>query len=145
MTFAQLRQKALQAGVLNSALFAEDVQIQVNGTFKQIRAKVEVVGLNDSLGRLVGATGILPKGGTFDDKTRLRVTVSRDPNFTPAGYSAPGSLTRTPQEGDQLIRAAAVDPNRRVLVFRGETEQESDQMAVYIFERPTRVIQGGRA
>jgi hypothetical protein len=144
MTFAQLRQTAMQLGALNSELFAEDVQVQVSGTFKPVRALCSIIGVNDSQGRLVGATGVFPQAGTFDDTERLRVFVSRDPSFTPAGYAAPGSLTRTPQVGDQLMRAAAKDANRRPFVYRGEKQWESDQAAVYIFERPTREIQGRR-
>jgi hypothetical protein len=135
VSFADLRQTVLQAHCLNTAYFAEMVQIGApddSDTLLNVRAKCEDVpqwmnrntdGQNEA------------RRGTFDQREWLRVTVSRDPNQA-------NSYPSRPQPATPLYRAAARDGDRRPFTFRNNIVFEGDQHAVYIFERPRRVGQG---
>jgi hypothetical protein len=150
MSFAELRQATLQGGALSSVLFAENVTITEptqGAEPKTPRVKIEH---DDMIRRRRGGTasGNESVHNTFDTRERIRVTLSRDPNFVsddvvPVQLSYP---TR-PLVGATLLRSEARDPagdsdKPRGFAFRGELVFEGDQHAVYIFERPRRVIQG---
>lgn len=128
MTFAEHRQRVLQACALSSDFFAEDVQIGA----RTVRVKIE----HESL----LATG-KPKpadGGTrtVAEFERILVLVSRD-------ASEDDSLPARPQPGETLVRSAARDQDQRPFQFAGDVEFEGDQHAKYYFQRPRRVAQGG--
>lgn len=128
MTFAEHRQRVLQACALNSDLFAEDVEIGA----RTVRAKVT----HESL----LATGKPPPrdqgSRTVSEFERILVLVSRDPEEA-------DSLPDRPQPAETLLRSAARDKDRRPYQFAGDVEFEGDQHATYYFQRPRRVAQGG--
>lgn len=137
MTFAAIRQAALQAGALSSDLFAETVTITspVEGEDPiSVRAKIEH---EDMTRRRRGGTGSGNESiqNTLDERERICVVLSRDVLFS-------GSYPSRPPPAASLCRAEARDPDRRPFVFRGEILFEGDQHARYIFERPRRVSQG---
>lgn len=135
--FYEQRQAALQAGPLNTELWGELVEMDADGSRKSIRVKIAHAAVNDAQGRLVGATGVFPKGGTQDESERIRVTVSRDPRNADA-------VVNTPFVGHTLKRSQARDADRRPYSFKGEIEHQEEHFAVYIYERPRRATQGVR-
>lgn len=137
MSFAQLRQTVLQAHCLGTDRFAEDVEMDgEDGNAKTVRAKIEHEQAGPrSSSRGVRAAGRMEQRGTFDERERIRVTVSRDPTFAKAYPSRP-------QPATALYRAEAIDVDRRPFTFLGEVVFEGDQHACYIFERPRRTAQG---
>lgn len=150
MSFAELRQTCLQGGALSSDQFAENVTITepTEGAEPATpRVKIEH---DDMIRRRRGGTasGNESMQMTFDTRERIRVTVSRNPNWmsddvVPVLLSYP---TR-PLVGATLLRSEARDPagesdKPRAFAFRGEIVFEADQHAVYMFERPRRFAQG---
>lgn len=143
MSFAEVRQAALQGGALSSDLFAEDVTITAPTDGAEpvtVRAKVEH---DDMIRRRGGGTASGNESSfmTFDTRERIRICVSRDADF------AGGAISERPLVGTTLVRGDAADPpgdadKPRQFAFRGEVIFEGDQHAVYIFERPRRVAQG---
>lgn len=128
VTFAELRQTVLQAHCLGEDRFAEDVEI---GS-RTVRAKIT----HESL--LKSGMPKPANGGTrtVSEFERIMVTVSRDVTYEK-------SLPTRPQPGDTLLRSTERDPDRRPFQFASEIEFEGDQHAVYYFQRPRRVAQGG--
>jgi hypothetical protein len=142
MSFADLRQTVLQGGVLNSDLFAEDVTIkspEEGAEPATVRVKLEH---DDMIRRRRGGTasGNESMQMTFDTRERIVVTLSRDAGFA-------GGLAVRPLVGTTLVRGDDRDPpgetdKPRAFAFRGEIVFEGDQHAVYVFERPRRLVQG---
>jgi hypothetical protein len=137
MSFADLRQKVIQAHCLNTARFAEAVQIGApddSETLLNVRAKIEHEQAGPQRGSGAASTNE-QRRGTFDERERIKVTVSRDASWQ---FAYP----QRPQPATVLYRAAAIDADRRPFTFRGEVVYEGDQHAVYFFERPRRFGQG---
>lgn len=128
MTFAEHRQRVLQACALSSDFFAETVTI---GT-QEVRAKITHESLLAS-----GKPRPVDQGTrTVAEYERIMVLVSRNADEAQ-------SLPVRPQPGDKLVRSSARDPDQRPFQFAGDVEFEGDQHAVYYFQRPRRVAQGG--
>lgn len=139
MTFADLRQRCLQAHTLNPAYFGEEVEIsdpEDPELLVTVRVKIEHEQVSSiPANRRTSDSGNEQRRGTFDERERIRVTVSRDANW-------PYAYPQRPQPAARLLRAEARDSDRRPFVFRGEVVYEGDQHAVYSFERPRRIGQG---
>jgi hypothetical protein len=138
MSFAALRQTVLQAHALSTDYFAEDVEIDgEDGAPRAVRVKIEHEQMGPSSSNRTSSRklGDERDRGTFDERERIRVLVSRDPTQAK-------SYTGRPQPGASLSRSQARDPDRRPFVFLGEVVYEGDQHAVYVFERPRRIAQG---
>lgn len=134
MTFAELRQTVLQQHTLSTDFFGEEVQIDAqDGSGTLVSATVLVEHEEWRPARRTGADD--QRQGTFDERERIRVTVSRDANFAGAYQSRPLPACR-------LFRAESIDADRRPFTYRGEVAYEGDQHAVYLFERPRRAAQG---
>jgi hypothetical protein len=134
MTFATLRQKVLQSHVLNASRFGEEVELGApdgSGELLSVRALIE----HDvyRAARRLGSSDQMQ--GTFDERERIRVTLSRDVTWGLAYPSRPPTAC-------PLHRSEEVDADRRPFTFRGDVVHEGDQHAVYIFERPRRAVQG---
>jgi hypothetical protein len=134
MSFAELRQTVLQAHTLSLDYFGEQVEIDAqDGSEGLVTATVKIEHEEWRPARRTGADD--QRQGTFDERERIRVTVSRDPTFEGAYQSRPLPACR-------LYRAAAIDADRRPFTYRGEVAYEGAQHAVYLFERPRRAAQG---
>lgn len=135
MSFAALRQTVLKAHALSTDRFAETVELTDGGATRQVRAKITHEQSGPRMGMRAAAASDLRRGGTFDERERIEVTVSRDADWE---YSLP----QRPAPAAQLLRSSTLDADRRPFVFAGEVIFEGDQHAVYVFERPRRVVQG---
>lgn len=134
MSFATLRQTVLQKGVLafygESASFARRGGMSVNVTVKIAHRQS---GPQSDGRRQAGPV----RSNTVDELEVIEVTFSRDSTYTG------GALTDKPDPGDTLQRLATRDSDRRPFVFAGEVMFEGDQHAVYVFQRPRRMVAGG--
>ncbi len=119
----------LLANALGEDRFAEDVEI---GS-RTVRAKVTHESLLQSGKPKPSNQGTQ----TVAEFERIMVLVSRV-----ASYEK--SLPQRPQPGETLFRAADRDADTRPFQFAGDIEFEGDVHAVYYFQRPRRVVQGGR-
>lgn len=134
MSFAAQRQTALQGGPLSTRFFGETVEFTpLGGEAQDVLAKIT----HEQAGPQSGSRSSTPpaRPGTVDELERILVTVSRNAAQT-------GSLPTRPSPGDNLVRAEAVDADRRPFAFAGEVQFEGDQHAVYVFQRPRRFVQG---
>lgn len=135
MTFASLRQTILQKNTLSTAFFGEVATLtRLSGVSGEVQVKVAH--------RQQGPRGGRRQAGpmrtsTVDELEEIEVLFTRDASF------AGGGLARKPDPGDQFLRAAARDADRRPFVFAGEVVFEGDQHAVYVFQRPRRMVGGG--
>lgn len=129
MTFAEERQLELLANALDLEQFAENVEIEG----RTVRVKIE----HESL--LATGKPVPRNSGTqtVAEFERILVLVSRVASWT---YSLP---TR-PQPGHKLLRDADHDGDTRPFLFAGDVEFEGLVHAKYYFQRPRRVVQGGR-
>jgi|GEM_PF-3795476 len=136
MTFAELRQSIYQATVLSTDFFAEDCEYRLatNQPPKTIRAMISHS--QDTSARAGTLSVGMKSDGTVDEFERIEVCVSRDPNYE-------GSLPERPRAGSLLHRSPERDSDRRPFAFAA-VKYEGDQHAIYIFQRATRVAQGGR-
>jgi len=138
MSFAALRQRVVQAHLVNLARFGETVQIGAPddaGNLLEVRVKIEHDTLLNRKGNTMAGSGNESRQSTLDERERIQVTVSRDPAW-------PYAYPRRPAPATALYRSEARDVDRRPFTFRGEIVYEGDQHAVYVFERPRRVVQG---
>lgn len=119
----------LQAHTLGEDRFAEDVEIES----RTVRVKIAHESLLQSGKPRPQNTGTQ----TVAEFERILVSVSRDPSYEK-------SLPNRPQPGDRLTRGSDRDSTGVPYVFNGDVEFEGDQNAVYYFQRPRRVVQGGR-
>lgn len=138
MSFAELRQTVLQENALNTAYFAEVATFTDRlGADRPVTVKIAH--------RQAGPQGVsLRQAGpmrqnTVDELEQIEVLFSRDPSF------AGGGLVKKPDSGDTFLRSQARDADRRPFVFAGEVVFEGDQHAVYVFQRPKRVVTGTRS
>ena len=129
VTFAELRQTVLTSHSLGEDRFAEDVEI---GS-RTVRAKVTHESPLQSGKPKPTNSGTQ----TVAEFERVMVLVCRV-------ATAEKSLPQRPQPGETLFRAADRDPDTRPFQFAGDVEFEGDVHAVYYFQRPRRVVQGGR-
>jgi hypothetical protein len=133
MSFAALRQKCLQAHALGNDRYAEDLTLtSTDGEERVVRAKVTHSQIGSpGTGKTAGAM----LESTFEELERIEVLVSRDVSYAK-------SLPTRPQPGTGLNRDESLDDDGRPFSFAGEVVYEGDQHAVYIFQRPRRIVQG---
>jgi hypothetical protein len=134
VSFATLRQTVLRAHALSTDRFAEDVElIDAGADARTVRVKITHEQSGPRKGSRQAASD--QQRGTFDERERIEVLCSRDASWEAA-------IATRPQPACELRRAEAVDADTRPFTFVGEVIYEGDQHAVYLFERPRRVIQG---
>lgn len=134
MSFAQLRQTVLRAHALSTDRFAEDVElIDAGADARTVRVKITHEQAGPRRGSRQAASD--NQRGTFDERERIEVYCSRDASWEYA-------IATRPQPACELRRAEAIDADTRPFTFLGAVIHEGDQDAVYVFERPRRVIQG---
>ncbi len=75
-------------------------------------------------------------GLTTDQKDRIEVLVGRDESDETDGG------VNNPQPGDTITRTAAIDPDQRPYMFRGDKEVETRDKYRLVFERMKRTSQG---
>lgn len=135
MSFADLRQTVLQAHSLGTDRFAELVDLTIGGETRTVRVKITHEQAGPRKGMRTAAATSAGDRGTFDERERIEVFVSRSATWEYA-------VSTRPQPADRLVRNEAIDADQRPYTFGGEVIYEGDQHAVYVFERPRRVVQG---